>query len=557
MEFIADNRLFKRYRHKSEFYIIIEGNYYKASTIDFSLNGLCIFIEGLSSLPLNSMIDIKIDEMDLDIKARVVWTKKTGSNLIAGLEKMEMSGILKYYPLSDLLLDIQRSDTAGVLEIRNASVSKKIYIKNGVMVFATSNQQDDRLEEILLRTGKISNDQYYQSLDVMREKGKPQMKVLVELGYLNPIDLVQAVKYQVEEIILSLFSYEDGVVAFTEGLLPPEAITLKLSAANLIFHGIKRINNPEYFKRVCPPVDTILYYSSEPVNLFQDISFTEKDRHVLSLIDSKLTIKEMLSISPIGDILTIKILCAFLSTRMIEVKERGFLEDKSLVEILREPQKGIDSEFEEKVENLYRKYRAMDYYSILGIERHVAVDKIRKAYYKAAKEFHPDRHLSISSESMKGKLSAIFAFITDAYKTLSDPVEREKYDKGLLINTSKTKANNIVMALQRFQEGQTAFEKGLYSAAVELFGQAIYLDSTVPVYHFYLGLTNSKLNKLRVAEKEMSKAIEMDPFNADYITELGYVYLALGLKLRAKSTFEKAMKLAPSNKKTLKGLEQI
>lgn len=425
MEFVKDRRLFKRYKHKSDFYIIIESNYFKASTVDFSLSGMCIFIEGMPSIALNSVISLRIEDMDMDIQARVVWIKKTESNLLVGLEKMLISGILKYYALSDILLDLQRSDETGILEFIDGSVVKRIYIKNGVMTFATSNQLEERLEEVLLRSGKLSSDQYYQSIAIMQKEGKKLWKILIELGYLKPQELVWAAKHQVEEIILNLFRWEGGQVKFIEGPLPDEAIALKLSAANLIFQGMKKIKTAEYFKKILPSMDTTLYYSDEPMNLFQDINFAEEDRYVLSLMDSKLTLKEILSISSLGNFQTMKILCALIGTRMIEAREEGILEDKSIVEIIGEPKTAADKTFVRKVEDLYMKFQSTDYYSILGIDKGAGLDKIRKAYYKTAKEFHPDKHFYLESETMRNKLSAIFSYITDAYKSLSDPEERK------------------------------------------------------------------------------------------------------------------------------------
>jgi curved DNA-binding protein CbpA len=557
MEFTKDRRLFRRYKHQADFYIIIEGNYYKASTIDFSLSGFCIFIEGLSSLTMNSLVGIKIEDMDLDIQARVVWIKKTDSSLIVGLEKMSFTGLLKFYPLTDILLDLQRSDLTGTLEFKNDSINKKIYIKGGVMVFATSNQEEDRLEEILLRTGKITSDQYYQSIEIMKKQGKPQGRVLIELGYLKPKELVWSVRHQAEEIILSLFRWEDGSISFVEVSLPGDMISLKLSAANLIFQGIKRINKSDYFKNICPTLDTILYYSPDPLNLFQDISLSETDKDILSLIDGNLTIKEILSISSHGAFPTTKTLCALLNTRMIEIKGKGVLEDKGIVEIIKEPKKDVDPAFVKKVDDLYNRYQSMDYYSILGIERNVTLSTIRKAYYKSAKEFHPDRHFHIESETIRNKLTALFSYITDVFRTLSDPEERKKYDQSLKTTASYTKSNNIEKARIKFEEGKAAFKKGLFQDAAELFGQAIYFDNSIPAYHFSLARAYWKQKKLREAEMAMSKALKIDPYNAEYLSELGHIYLELGLKLRAKSIFEKTIKFDPYNKRAVEGLKKI
>ena len=62
---------------------------------------------------------------------------------------------------------------------------------------------------------------------------------------------------------------------------------------------------------------------------------------------------------------------------------------------------------------------------------------------------------------------------------------------------------------------------------------------------------------MRDAEKEISMAIHIKPREASYLTEAGYVYLHLGLILRAKSTFEKAIKLDAFSKRVSQGLEKI
>jgi curved DNA-binding protein CbpA len=557
MTYLNDKRLFKRYKHKADFFIIIEGSYYKASTVDFSLNGLCICIEGSPSVGLQSTLALNIEEMELDIQGMVVWVQKTDSNLLVGLQKMSISGLLKYYPISDILLDIQRSDSTGALKIANTAATKQLFIKNGTMVFASSTQAEDRVEEVLLRQGKITNDQYYQFAAVADRTGRRQGSILVEMGYIKPHDLFLAVKHQCEEIILSLFQWEDGRVSFLEGPLPPEIPALKLSAANLIFHGIKRINRPEYFHAICPPLDTILYYSEEPINLFQDIQLTEKDQYVLSLIDSKLTVKEMLSMSSLGEFPTTKILSALLGTRMIVPIGKGYIPDKTIIKIIKEPPKHVDSAFIAAVEDLYRQLDSMDHYQVLGIGSGASPNEVKKAFYQRAKEFHPDRHFGVSSDALKMKLNTIFGRISEAYGLLYDPAERDKYDKSRLVKAPKVEINNSETARARFQDGRASFRKGLYDDAATLFGQAVYFDSSVAEYHYYLGMAYMKQRKLREAEKEVSEAARIAPRNADYMAELGHIYQELGFKSRARTHFEKAVKLDPSNRKAQEGIKAV
>ncbi len=552
-----DRRLFKRYKREYGFLLSIGGTSFHANTFDFSIDGIGFSVEDTPPLTEGSIIDLKIEDLNIDIKGKVVWLEKSDEHLRVGIEKLSISGLLEHYHISDILLYLKNSNKNGILEITKGPIIKKIYVKSGNIIFATSNEEDDRLGEFLLRTGKITPDQYSNSVDILKKTGKRQGTVLVELGYLNPHDLIWAVQNHVEEIILSLFQWENGEFLLIEGQLPTkELITLKISTANLIYQGIKRINSLTSIKNALPPMDSIIYYSTDPMNLFQDITLDKEDKGIFSLIDGKSTIEEIISISSLDNFKTMKTLYALLSTRIIEIKEKGVIEDGIHEKIFKDYETETDSIFIEKVENLYKKIESINYYDILGIERGVAHDMIKKTYYKLAKEFHPDRYFSLPSVQLKNKLNTIFSKITEAYRILIDPRMRSEYDrKSLPIGNAKDEKSNAEIAKERFREGIEAFMRKSYSDAVELLGQASYLDSSIPTYYFYMGLALEKEKRYRESEKAFRQALKIDPFNADYLAELGHIYLKLNLPLRAKSSFETAIRYNPSHKKAYDGLQ--
>ena len=105
---------------------------------------------------------------------------------------------------------------------------KALYVKDGRVVFASSNLPNDRLGEILIRDGKITVEEYEASIRAIH-KGKRQGKALVEMGALSPKDLWEGVQFQVQEIVYSIFQWDEGSFHFEESTLPEkERITVDL-----------------------------------------------------------------------------------------------------------------------------------------------------------------------------------------------------------------------------------------------------------------------------------------------------------------------------------------
>lgn len=66
--------------------------------------------------------------------------------------------------------------------------------------------------------------------------------------------------------------------------------------------------------------------------------------------------------------------------------------------------------------------RAPDYYETLGVSRGASKEEIKKAFYKAAKQYHPDANKNDPNAQKK------FAECSQAYEVLSDEEKKQTYD---------------------------------------------------------------------------------------------------------------------------------
>lgn len=479
-----------------------------------------------------------------------------------------LTGKLQDCSLPKILIAIQREGKTGVLSLERDNLQKRIYFKKGDAIFASSNYEDDRLGEMLLKAGKITIDQYDHSVRLLKSTGKRQGGILVELGYLSPKDLFWGVKYQVKEIIYSLFLWEDGKYSFIEGNLPTEeVITLRMSIANLIYEGVKRIENWTRIKRETPSLDTILQLSHDPVNLFQDIELAEEDKKVLSLIDGKRTIKEIFDSSGMDNFKTLKAIYVLTTIGMATIKEKA-VEEPVVEEIIEEvlSEKPKDKEEAIIIEKIYKFFSGLDgmsHYQVLGVDPGAPISAIKKAYYKLAKEYHPDIHFRTSDEGLKDKLTAIFDRINKAYEVLGNEGKRAEYDLSLSAvrlpkAKEEAKEGDLQRAEEQFKRGIEEFKKGNYWGASESFKWATKLNPQKALYWSYLALSLSQMpRRLHDAEEACKKAIELEPHNDEHYSNLGLLYLKAGLKKKAEAQFKKALQWNPKNKKAQKGLKEL
>lgn len=131
-----------------------------------------------------------------------------------------------------------------------------------------------------------------------------------------------------------------------------------------------------------------------------------------------------------------------------------------------------------------------NYYKILGLEtNHVSIEEIKNAYRQAAKKYHPD--LNVGDNLAEDKIKDI----NEAYRTLSVPASKRKYDriwnsrfgKGEKAFSGKGKKNTIInMFVGTINENEESKEKISKKAPVK--GENIETEINTTIEEAFYGI---------------------------------------------------------------------
>ena len=200
-----------------------------------------------------------------------------------------------------ILRALVRADKTGPLRFTRGRITKTVYLEGGRLIFATSTDPDDRLGEMLLRKGLITYRNLEESVQAIRA-GKRQGSILVESGSIRSRDLVQGVTEQVQEIVYSLFHWEEGTYEFVEGQLPSrEVILLRMSTEDILMEGIRRVQRWSRIQAGAGALDQRYTLSSESPSILEAVTLSKEELSLVAMLDGTPTLEEICASSRQSD----------------------------------------------------------------------------------------------------------------------------------------------------------------------------------------------------------------------------------------------------------------
>jgi hypothetical protein len=209
--------------------------------------------------------------------------------------KFEYRGDLAVTPLAEILATIDRYRVPGVLTAARDTRIRRIFLDEGLVVFATSNERETSLAMWLIRNGKLSRESALEAEARRVRQGMRFGQVLLQMGLVTPELLNEAISGQIREILWGVFEWEAGEVLFEIGpKRQNEMVRIDAPIPEVILEGVRRSSDVRRLVARLGSATTVL---ERRRNSLLDL-FTPDERRYYDAIDGRTPLQTLASRGP-------------------------------------------------------------------------------------------------------------------------------------------------------------------------------------------------------------------------------------------------------------------
>ncbi len=238
---------------------------------------------------------------------------KTTTNTEAKASAMDLQGNVENFKLPDIFQLLATGRKSGTLGIQREDDIVMVYFDSGLIIYGYGPQQMFHIGRLLKECGKITEAQLDEAV-LKQSKSETNQRlgqILIELGHIDRADVMEVVRSQVEELLYSLMNWQTGSFKFYEDQFPTqEEITVDISAENVILEGLRRLDEMNHLRDTLPDMNSQLAISQTGDGHSINVSLSPEEWNLLALIDGHRTITDVVDISNLSEIETLKKLAA-------------------------------------------------------------------------------------------------------------------------------------------------------------------------------------------------------------------------------------------------------
>jgi len=438
----------------------------------------------------------------------------------------ESDGELARSPAPRLLQRLAEGRVTGCLTLTRQRRRKVLYLRDGALTFALSNQLRETLSGHLLAQGLIDPATVEAGVAAMRSSGTRLGEFLIRRGVLPAEEVFAAIRTNVRDKVLDLFLWQEGHYQVTPYREPPAPLPgSELSLADVVWSGVREVLPRERLTEDLTPLGTaVLGTTGETAPLPTELGLSGDDLRLLR------TLRRGLG-TTVDDVLA-RVHQESGRRLLYYLLLRGYF----TVGSAHNPRAG-EEPGDPRVQSArarLNRLRQGNYFQVLHVPLDADDRKVRAAYRTHAKEVHPDVLGPDDPTELHCLFGETFQVLRTAYEGLRTATARQQHLRSLhgeAADDPLAEGNAALQAEVHYQEGRQRLKRREWRRAAESLAKAWELNAAEGEYVLALGLAQARLAgagrpDLRPdAERLLRRAHELLPNSGEPAYQLGRLAL--------------------------------
>jgi len=220
----------------------------------------------------------------------------------SGSSRVVLAGDAAAFPISDLIAFLSQARWTGRLQVQAPGGERSIYLREGEVRGASSEDPADRLGEVIVRLGHLNREQLAPVLE-----HSPSSKIgraLVDKGLLQAHDLWKCLTQQLSDIFHAIVLCREGAFLLIDQELDEKSVhILQISTQTLLMDSIRKIDEMAHFRKRIPHPRVYVSRRRAPDGKLQG----DEDR-VLRLANGERTVLELGQLAKLSEFDVTKII---------------------------------------------------------------------------------------------------------------------------------------------------------------------------------------------------------------------------------------------------------
>ncbi|HYU25061.1 MAG TPA: DUF4388 domain-containing protein, partial [Thermoanaerobaculia bacterium] len=209
---------------------------------------------------------------------------------------MQLEGQIRDIDIVERLVELWREHFTGAFRFEQDGVIKILYFKSGDVLSASTNDRTDSIDEILLRSGKVSREHVKQAL-AKRKESETLGDALLNLGFITRKELSWARRVQVIGILRSISTWHEGSYTGVADYLPKREEGTLFPLPQVILELVVTDSDRAKFERAMDSGGAVFAKTPEFDEAYRRLGLNEDADEIVNEIDGEKSAADVASAS--------------------------------------------------------------------------------------------------------------------------------------------------------------------------------------------------------------------------------------------------------------------